>query len=295
MKAKYNFFSGFNKFKFRLVFNYLIFVPLWILFLLILWIGYLSFLPSLLLSGVISLAISLGIAFFKTPTLICYTINKSDYILFNPNIYYKKYFDMGVGSFILKKNKYIPLYVGFIDDFLDDFKKIVQEKSQLIGQYFKIFIDINIDNVNYVFVSPRYSKSEIQKAFQAICSLDIKTVPKDDFVSVLGTFQKIINQGKLELEKARIEVLGDFLESDNPILKKKAAEVVVNEGLRDSSNSCNDNYEDDDLEYDEDNDDLSNLTLDQQAFIETHKKRSKDAEEKFDEIWNKMTGKDDTK
>jgi len=195
MKTQYNFFNGFNKFKFGRLLNYKLFVPLWILLLLIIWIGYLSFEPALLTSGCLSFAILLIIAFLKTPMIDCYSINGKEYVLYNSNIYYKKFFNLGEGEYI-RKGKCDPKGIYFIDEFLGDFIRNVESKSSNAEEYFNTFKDLKIDNVNYFFIRSRIPKSEIVNVFNEICSIKtVNTIPPELFSSIISKFKTLISKG----------------------------------------------------------------------------------------------------
>jgi len=296
METTYNFFSGFTKFKFRLIFNYLIFVPAWVILLLFFWIGYMDFLAAFVLAGFIAFVIAILIAISKTPNIDCYFIGGRHYILYNPNIYYKKFFDMGEGSFILTKNKYIPENVYFINDFLDDFISDVKIKSRYVNEYFDAFKDIDIDNVNYLYVHSKYPKSEILKAFNGFCSIKINLIPQEDAISILRSFKEVINQGEPGLKMAQTNILSEFQNSDNPILRSKAAETLGDERfMRPGTQKSYSNVEvviDEENEISDDDEySTDGLTIEQRAFLQQHKNRISESEEKADAIYRKMTGR----
>lgn len=291
MKTTYNFFSGFTKFKFRLIFNYLIFVPVWIIFLLIFWIGYMGFIPAFILAGFIAFVIASLIEYFKTPNIDCYFINGKHYILYNPNIYYKKFFDMGEGSFILTRNKYIPENVYFISDFIGDFISNLKIRSRYVNEYFDAFKDIDIDSVNYVFVHSKYPKSEILKAFNGFCSINITLIPPEDAISILRSFKEIITQGESGLKMAQTNILSEFQNSGNPIIKSKAAENLGDERFMRSTTQKS--YSNDAVLIDvgneiSDDDNLDRLTSEQKAFLEMFKDRASESDEKLNDIAKKM-------
>jgi hypothetical protein len=225
METQYNFFNGFSKFKFGLNFKFKIFIPVLIVLLLIIWIGFLSFVPAFILSLLFSLVITIIVAYSKTGTIDCYTIDGKNYILYNKNIYLKDYFHMDESSLLnVNYDKYQPKNVGFINIFLNDFIKSVEKQSNTMWEYFSAFKKIDIDDVNYVFVYAENSDQDIKEVFRAVCALDIKNRSKDDIIEILTMLGSIISQGDLDLIKAKVGILSEKItekrNENNEIFKK---------------------------------------------------------------------------
>jgi hypothetical protein len=230
MKTTYNFFTGYSRMKFSMNFSWGIFFAVFIIVIIFNWISGLPFLGSVIVTFIIALGITLALAKTKTGEVVTYTINRKEYLLFNPYLYYAKFFKVdSTRPLLINEKKYQPVKIFFIEEFLADFINCAETKCKHRQDYLSAFKAIDIDDIDFFYVSRTEKKEDIEKFLDTLGLMEnAEELSTEAYIKVLKMFRSMLLKNHRSLDDSQITLLTHSIQESTAALDASAKRLGYN-------------------------------------------------------------------
>ena len=207
MENHYSFFSGYSKLKFSRNFSWGLFWAIFMLGLIFIWINWLSFSNSLIVSLILATGITLLLATAKTKNVVTYTVNKKEYLLYNQFLYYKKILNVDIGNpLTIDEKKFNPSEIDFIEEFLTDFIKCSESNCKQSKDYLKVFKKIKLEDIDFFYIHRVHQENKISEFLTLLQAMD-ETGLVETFYKALKMLREMLKENHEILDSSQLEIL----------------------------------------------------------------------------------------